>query len=66
MFKNPRRIIHTLFGMLSMAIPFSLGRLTHNPWLAVMACFGALLLMITGTNQLKLNLKPNISNRYHA
>lgn len=54
MFKNPRRIIHTLFGMLSMAIPFSLGRLTHNPWLAVMACFGALLLMnYVPANQLK-------------
>lgn len=40
-----RLAIHTGFGMTSMALPFLLGGFLQNKWLAVMGCFGALILM---------------------
>ena len=43
--KINRHVIHTFFGMSTMAIPLLISGLFHNLWLGVMSCFGALILM---------------------
>ncbi|KRM92808.1 FUSC family protein [Liquorilactobacillus cacaonum] len=42
---NKRQYIHTLFGVLTLLIPFAISALLHNDWVGVMGCFGALIFM---------------------